>query len=159
MIRLVDNVWYQDNVYDRDKLIYFCKQIKDGYWQYKGNSGTDAEPDDNKFWYQPLNEEQTNFFKIITDNKVIRAYANGQTMTQYGNFHADDGDTTYLIYIDVWTLADGGGTEFLLENGTTCSIYPRFNRIVKFKADIAHRALPNIKQHSFRVSVALKTHE
>ena len=56
-------------------------------------------------------------------------------------------------------LADGGGTEFLLNDNTTCSVYPKFNRIVKFKADISHRALPNIKQHSFRMTIALKTHE
>ena len=157
MIRLVDNVWYQDNVYDRDELIKISNQIKEGNWQLIGSSGHAG--DNSRFWHQVLNEQQTNFFRTITNNKVIRAYANGQTMTQHSNFHADDGEMTYLISIDEWSLKDGGGTEFLLANDTTCSIYPKFNRVVKFKADIAHRALPNIKQYSFRVSVALKTHE
>jgi len=157
MNKFVDNVWYQDNFYDRDQLIEINKQIKEGNWQYKGSSGTVGE--DNKFWYQPLTEKQTDFFKVITNNKIIRSYANGQTMTQHSGFHADDGDMTYLIYTDEWDLGDGGGTEFLLDNNTTCSIYPKFNRVVKFKANISHRALPNIKQNSFRMSVALKTHE
>ncbi len=157
MIRFVDNVWYQDNVYDKEQLLLISKQIKEGLWQYKGSSGLPGE--ENKFWYQSLSEEQINFFKKITNNKIIRAYANGQTMTQHSGFHADDGDMTFLIYMDNWDLSDGGGTEFLLNDDTTCSIYPKFNRVVKFKANISHRALPNIKQHSFRMSVALKTNE
>jgi len=157
MIQFVNNVWYGDDTYNSNELKKISQEIREGNWQYKGSSGTVG--DDNKFWYQPLTEQHTNFFRTITNNKVIRAYANGQTMTQHSGFHADDGDMTYLIYADEWSLADGGGTEFLLNDNTTCSVYPKFNRIVKFKADISHRALPNIKQHSFRMTIALKTHE
>jgi hypothetical protein len=157
MIQFVNNVWYGDDTYNSNELKKISQEIREGNWQYKGSSGTIG--DDNKFWYQPLTEQHTNFFRTITNNKVIRAYANGQTMTQHSGFHADDGDMTYLIYADEWSLADGGGTEFLLNDNTTCSVYPKFNRIVKFKADISHRALPNIKQHSFRMTIALKTHE
>jgi len=158
MIKFLDNVWYQDNVYSPENLYKIGQELFDGFWQYKGDSGN--QNDGSKFWYQALNQEQTNFFGTITDNKIIRAYVNGQTMTQHSAFHADDGDWTYLIYLDPeWELKDGGGTEFLLENNTTACVYPKFNRVVKFKSGISHRALPNIKQYSFRMTVALKTNE
>ena len=86
MIQFVNNVWYGDDTYNSNELKKISQEIREGNWQYKGSSGTIG--DDNKFWYQPLTEQHTNFFRTITNNKVIRAYANGQTMTQHSGFHA-----------------------------------------------------------------------
>jgi len=155
---LADNVFYADNVFDKNTLTITWYDIFHGKWEYKNMSGNSG--DFNRFWLQELSEEHKNYFKHITNNKIIRAYANGQTLTQYSSFHADDGDWTYLIYCDPnWTMDDGGGTEFSIGDSNTVVTYPVFNRVLKFKAGISHRALPNIKQGSFRVTVALKTNE
>lgn len=155
---LVQDVFYIDGVFDKDKLVQNWYDIFHGKWEYKNMSGNKG--DFNRFWLQELSEKHKDFFKVVTDNTIIRSYANGQTLTQYSSFHADDGDWTYLIYCDPhWTQEDGGGTEFKIDDNNTVVVYPIFNRVVKFRAGISHRALPNIKQGSFRVTVALKTNE
>ena len=154
---LVTNVWYADNVFNEDDLTSFWKDIYLGHWEYKNLSGNDNDP--NRFWYQNTPHYQS-YFQPKIKEKIVRCYANGQSLTQYGSFHADDGDWTYLIYPDPnWTMEDGGGTEFKIGDDNSIVVYPIFNRVVKFRANISHRALPNIKQGSFRITIALKTNE
>ena len=152
---LVTDVWYADNVFDKNDLVKFWYDTYHGPWELKNLSGNPG--DNNRFWLQEL-PQYTDYFQLGIKEKIIRCYANGQTLTQYGSFHADDGDWTYLIYPDPgWTMDEGGGTEFKVGDNNTVVTYPVFNRVVKFKAGISHRALPNIKQGSFRITIALKT--
>jgi len=139
-----------------DKLNY--KLLNDS-WSMHNSTGLE----NNFFWYLPLvgekYEKEYNFLvNLFPDNEVLRIYANGQSGIQHGSFHEDDGERTFLIGLSKgWNVESGGATEFLQENECSLSVYPYYNRMVSFPANIKHRALPNIDFESFRMSLALKT--
>jgi hypothetical protein len=58
-----------------------------------------------------------------------------------------------------WSAESGGATEFIIDEGTdtTLSIYPIWNRMLSFPANIKHRALPFFKLGDFRITLAIKT--
>ena len=114
------------------------------------------------FWLCPISNleifsEETKYLKDKVDKKVLRIYANGQTYTQHGEFHKDDGDETILIGMNEnLSTANGGATEFLCERNTSICIYPIYNRAIFFNSQIKHRALPCLDK-TFRITLAIKT--
>lgn len=162
---IIPGVDFVDDFFDPDWLLAFYNKIKDDKFEFKGVSD---KPDDtglNQFWFLDLLEgdkykEDIEYIDSHFPTKIVRAYVNYQTFGQHGDFHEDDGDSTYLIYINPeWSYDHGGGTEFMTMNMTSAVSYPVFNRVVRFNAKFKHRALPNIKTNAFRYTVAFKTQE
>jgi hypothetical protein len=106
-------------------------------------------------------KDEIEFFKEkFNQSEILRIYVNGQSFTQHGEFHVDDGERTYLIGMSEKINVDSGGaTEFLIdeEGQTTISAYPLYNRMISFPADIKHRALPSFNLGMFRMTLAIKT--
>ena len=162
---IIDGVEYIDEFFDEDFLLKFYNKIKDDKFEFKGVS---CEPDGtglNQFWFLDLlkgdnYKKEVKYIGSYFPTKIVRAYCNFQTFGQHGDFHEDDGEWTYLIYINPeWTYGHGGGTEFQTMDMTSVVSYPVFNRVIKFNAKFNHRALPNIRTDSMRYTVAFKTKE
>ena len=162
---IIDGVDYIDNFFNNEWLLKLYKKIKSDRFEFRGVSG---EPDGtglNQFWYLDLLDgkkykKEVNYISSHFPTSIVRAYVNYQTFGQHGDFHQDDGEWTYLIYINPeWSYDDGGGTEFQTMDMTSVVSYPVFNRVVKFNANFNHRALPNIRTNAFRYTVAFKTEE
>lgn len=128
------------------------------------NSDVEKYPD-SFFWATFIDndnysEEIQYFIEKLNDRNILRIYANGQSSTQHGDFHMDDGDRTYLIGMSKdWSMESGGATEFVIDekNHITTLIYPLYNRVMSFPSNIMHRALPNISLNKFRITLAIKT--
>lgn len=167
-IKIIDGIEVCDNAFE-EKLIneFYCK-IKNSSFYFSGSSYSSAK--EPKFWFLPIIDKDINwvnsdfekeikYFQESLNKEFKRFYINGQTFTQSGEFHEDDGDLTYLLYPDIsWNIDRGGGTEFkILNNDVTLVVYPKFNRLLRFNSKIEHRALPNIDLNGLRISVAFKT--
>jgi hypothetical protein len=153
-------VYYIDNFLDKKFIDDFSEKVLRDSWTTHNSSGVDK----NFFWFLPITAEkyskELNFLsQHFPENDILRVYVNGQSGLQHGNFHSDDGEETFLIGLTRdWSTESGGATEFH-ERGdhTTFSVYPLYNRLVRFPAQLKHRALPNIDLETFRMTLALKT--
>jgi hypothetical protein len=157
---ITKDIYYFNNVLPIgfiDNLYY--KVLNDMSWAMHQSSDQDS----NFFWALNLEDNYSNetefLSQYIEGNKPLRFYVNGQSGLQHGNFHQDDGERTYLLGLSKdWLSVDqGGATEFLIKDDVTFSVYPTYNRMVSFPSNIPHRALPNIKYESFRMTLAIKT--
>ena len=89
----------------------------------------------------------------------MRIYANGQTATQHGSPHTDDGDFTFLYYPNPrWKPQWGGALHFFDDDGATVhAVDYKPNRAVFFPADLVHAAeAPSDEFPGLRVSLAYK---
>ena len=158
---MTPEIYYIDNFLPLDFIDNLNHKLMMSSWT-KHNSSIE---NNNFFWATNITEDvykgEIDYFeKVFNDVNIIRIYANGQSSTQHGQFHADDGEITYLIGMSKnWNIDSGGGTEFIINEGecVTTTIYPKYNRLISFPANIEHRALPNIKLEEFRITLALKT--
>ena len=153
-------IHYKDDYLNKDFLNNLLNKINTYDTWKKQTSVADSG---NFFWTMDISD--TDEFKnecavlknYVTD-KVLRIYINGQSYTQHGDFHKDDGETTYLIGLNKnWNPTRGGATEFLGQESTSILIYPIYNRCIKFNAQIPHRALPNNFREDFRMTLAIKS--
>ena len=94
-----------------------------------------------------------NYFcdKYNLSNKLLRAYVNCHPPYSGGQFHADDGDMTFIFYPDE-KVKNKGGTEF--EDGTKVDY--KSNRLIIFDAKLFHKASENLS-NEMRHSIAWKT--
>ena len=94
-----------------------------------------------------------NYFcdKYNLSNKFLRAYVNCHPPYSGGQFHADDGDMTFIFYPDE-KVKNKGGTEF--EDGTKVDY--KSNRLIIFDAKLFHKASENLS-NEMRHSIAWKT--
>ena len=155
-----EHIKYKDNFLEKDLIESLYNKLTNEHCPWMIHRS--VQESKNIFWNCSL--DNSNFFKnevdslkTITKEPVIRIYANGQTYSQHGDFHDDDGQETILIGMNKdFDCHDGGGTEFLLQNNCSYVVYPIYNRGIIFNANILHRALPTITK-IFRITLAIKT--
>ena len=155
-----DQLKYKDNYLEKDLIESIHNKLTDPYCPWILHY-TRPE-DDTSFWHCPLDDSsslktEVDYLKTKIKKPIIRIYANGQTYTQHGDFHPDDGQETILVGINKeFDSSHGGGTEFLIKDNTSYVIYPTFNRGIIFNSKILHRALPTMTK-IFRITLAIKT--
>ena len=156
-----EDIYFVDNFLPEDFLNDLVnKALHDSWHKHYSRDG-----DGIFFWALNLNEdsygEELEFIEsLFPDNDVLRVYVNGHSGIQHGSFHTDDGEETYLVGLTKgWNSESGGATEFKSGDDCSFSIYPKYNRIICFKSDIEHRALPNVDLYSFRMTLAIKTNK
>ena len=135
---------------ERPKWSFTGGRIPNQFWHM---DGLEAEP----FFRQKL------FSRICKslgqEYDVVRVYANGQTATQHGSPHTDDGDFTFLYYPNPrWKPSWGGALHFFDDDGATVhAVDYKPNRAVFFPADLVHAAeAPSAEFPGLRVSLAYK---
>jgi len=162
---ITPDVYYIDNFLEESFIDNLHDKISNPSSLWFRHSCRGFDVDKNFYFYNPLSPddyagEYEHFSNILKDNEVTRIYVNGQVGVEHGNFHKDDGDETFLIGLTKgWNSESGGATEFKSGDDCSFSIYPKYNRIICFKSDIEHRALPNVDLHSFRMTLAIKTNK
>jgi hypothetical protein len=160
---ITPEIYIVDNFLPIDFIDDLQTKLFSSLW-YIHNSDPEKYPD-SFFWATMIGSdnyaEEINYLSEKLNNRnIIRIYANGQSSTQHGDFHMDDGDRTYLIGMSKeWDMDSGGATEFVIDeaNHITTSIYPLYNRLISFPSNVMHRALPNISLNKFRITLAIKT--
>lgn len=161
MAFLTSDIEYQDNFFPSDFAIHLTNKIN--ALQNFNMGGLSAKVDDPPFWNMKFTEnekfkEEVDFIQKYIPNKIIRGYINGQTYGQFGSYHPDDEDITYLYYPNFdWSVDDGGGTEFSLQDDNSIVVYPKFNRMCIFNSKILHRSMPNRSFTKLRMTLAFKT--
>ena len=166
-----------DDVFDPGIASEIWHLLQRPRWSFTGGSATGG-----RFWHMEKLEEDSFFteklFKIICEKslnaemsnyKIIRCYANGQTANQNGTAHSDDdADNTYtLLYYPnpEWDLRWNGALFFLnhMGNGPPPSteivktVSYRPNRAVMFTSNVCHYAeAPSQRFTGLRVSLAWK---
>jgi hypothetical protein len=157
-----DQIYFVDNFFPEDFLENLVKKVLHDSWHKHYSKHSDGV----FFWALALTddsyEEELDYIKtLFPNNDILRVYVNGHSGIQHGSFHEDDGEETFLIGLTKgWDCESGGATEFKTKhNNSTLSIYPLYNRLSCFPADIEHRASPNIDLYSFRMTLAIKTNK
>ena len=178
---LVDQIKIFENVLDEDMRRICDSLLARPNWSYNftstennftsaalGGGGPDA-----RFWHMDNLEEDwffnTHFFDIIMNLigdgvgkwKPVRIYANGQTATQSGSMHTDDGEWTFLYYSTRdWKPEYKGSTLYFAddEGKELLKTVPYVsNQGVLAPADIFHYAeAPSLEFKSMRTTVAYK---
>jgi hypothetical protein len=156
-IKVYDD-FFQESI--RDKIFHYLMRPK---WSLNGGR------DDNRFWHMN-NLENEDYFSVylydkicknlnLTDHKIVRIYANGQTAGQSGVPHPDDGDYTLLYYPNPeWELEWQGHLTFLDLNWNPDKVVAyKPNRMVCFPAKTIHYAnAPSRYFNGLRISLAYK---
>ena len=158
---ITPDIQYKDNFFPSDFALHLANKINQLHnFSLTGFSKNENEP---FFWIMKVTEdekfkEEVNFIQKYIPNKIIRGYINGQTYGQFGSYHCDDGEITYLYYPNLdWSVNDGGGTEFSLQDDNSIVVYPKFNRMCIFNSKILHRSMPNRSFTKLRMTLAFKT--
>jgi SM-20-related protein len=116
------------------------------------------EPEIRTLW-DFTEEEIDRLFQV--KHKMDRYYANSHTYGLDGSMHSDDGHVTALYYpCKNWDINWDGGTAFYNYEKDDIIKYAsyKYNRIVLFKADIPHKAMPVSREcYELRTSVVFKT--
>lgn len=93
--------------------------------------------------------------ELVPGLKLYRMYVNCFAPSENPYFHTDgeQGDVTFLFYVNhYWDLDEGGETQFY-ENDEIRGIVPLPNRMVYFDANIEHRATSFRHRHRFTVAI------
>jgi phospholipid N-methyltransferase len=87
---------------------------------------------------------------------VLRVYANVQFTNMKGEFHQDDGETTFLLMVSK-TLEKNSGQFQIKINNTIESIDFQQNKLIYFQSKLFHRGL-DPKEHGIpRITLVFKT--
>ena len=97
--------------------------------------------------------------KLFDDYMCYRLYINCFAPRELANFHQDccenSDQITFLFYpkhmLREYDIAQGGWTEFYVDR-KTIGVPPYFNSLVKFDANLLHRATPFKSYHRFTVA-------
>ena len=89
--------------------------------------------------------------------ELVRCYANGQTASQHGVPHTDDGDITVLFFPNQWNHYWGGHLHLTPNNEVDRIIEYKYNRLVVFDANVEHYSTaPVLSYGGLRMSLAWK---
>ena len=158
-----------NDVLTPNEYIKLTELIKGFKWIYGGTST--AKSDASKFWYSELIDDSffNGFFfnkiKEVTGKNFIlkRAYANGQTWGQDGEWHKDSDEVngyTLLYYCNYSNDVSLIGETYFNVNGEQLAVSPIPNSAVLFSHDLLHKGMaPKQKFNDIRVTIALKLEE
>ena len=153
-----------DNFFPEHEIKTINEKLARPLWSFTGGGVSDINDFESRMWHMDdlENDEyfKTLFSKISHKLKIkgslIRCYANGQTATQSGVPHKDDGDITILYFPTPWVHYIGGHLYFG-HNNLEKTVEYKQNRLVKFPANIMHYAgAPDKAYTGLRVSLAFK---
>lgn len=149
---IVINDWLE-----KDYLDYLHMKILYDYPHTFGEKSQIDNKDHIEFYYAILKEEDKNFlhYKLIkTFNKkikILRAYANIQHPGMDGDWHTDEGTTTYLLMLSNTLMKGKGMLE--IEDKKINFIQ---NQLVAFPSNLSHRGL-SADSNNVRITIAFKT--
>ena len=153
-----------DNFLPKEELNKINELLERPMWSFTGGGVSDDDSFTSRMWHMD-NLEKDDYFvslfylikdKLKINGQLLRCYANGQTATQSGVPHKDDGDTTILYFPTPWAHYIGGHLHFYGE-GLTDTIEYKQNRLVLFPANLTHYAgAPDKTYRDLRVSLAFK---
>jgi len=147
----------KDNFFEKD-LINFLDNYFLNLPHYYGHSSTGNS---ERFYTHNFNVDNPliNFLctKINKNIKILRVYINIQYDNMNGDFHTDDGDTTYLIMVSETLQKNSGLFQIIKENNETQSIEFVQNRMISFSSNLKHRGLAPLEKNTPRITLAFKT--
>jgi hypothetical protein len=97
-------------------------------------------------------------FPETLDKQIYRMYINCFSPSENPYFHNDGpkGQITFLYYPHIyWDYDKGGETQFIM-NDQIFGILPIPNRIVKFDAELLHKATSFRNNHRFTIAIKYK---
>jgi hypothetical protein len=89
--------------------------------------------------------------------RILRSYINIQHVGMDGEFHEDDGDTTYLIMISKTLGENSGQFQIIDEDNNIKSFIFVQNRLICFPAKLKHRGLAPLEKNTPRITLVFKT--
>lgn len=110
---------------------------------------------DNEEIYKIFSYQISNKFSEISDKNVYRMYIQNFATSENPYFHRDGppGSITFIYYPNLsWDVDDGGETQIIIDDQIV-GIFPLPNRIIKFDADLLHKATPFRDKHRFTVAI------
>lgn len=136
-----------------------------GHWQLSGHSLLDSQT--RFFWFMNLihSDKIIKIFKPKLENflekeiNITRAYANGQSHGQCGQFHQDipGCDLSFVYYFHKNWLPEYGGHLLIKTENNLESYWPESNSGIMFDSRLWHCALePTTFCNTQRLSLALK---
>ena len=154
-----------DNFLNPKELEEIGHVVTSPNWQLRGGGGYDEGGITSLFWHIDGLENHSFFVNIFNkirstfnlDVNLIRCFANGQTATQSGVPHYDEGDFTFLLFTEPWKFYYGGELFFAENDEIIKTVTYKENRGVLFPSKILHYSgAPNRKYDFLRVSFAWK---
>lgn len=172
---------------ESDANLFHAKFFEDTQWSNGWNRGLDPKQEQKWNWHRSVGTDLQNVFETqayidaldpeiqalwhYTDlkinelftvkHKLDRYYSNSHTYGLDGSLHSDDGSVTALYYpCKDWDINWDGGTAFYNYEKDDIIKYAsyKFNRMILFKADIPHKAMPVSREcYELRTSVVFKT--
>ena len=152
MVEVFDNFLSEDDCYS---VIDYCKMASYSYgeYDYPGAipTGMVHEIYETSEIYKLFQSKTEN---LVSDYSLDRMYVNCFAAGENPNFHVDGSHgVTFLFYAnEEWNIEMQGETQFLIDDQIT-GILPYPNRMVKFDADILHRATSFSDRHRFTLAV------
>ena len=116
----------------------------------------------SRFYYADVRQDPvTNFvtyklFKRFGVTTFKRIYMNLQFIGMDGDWHADDGESTYMLMVTP-TLKQGSGIFEIKEKKQTHSVSFEQNKLVVFQAKAQHRGLAPLEPGLPRLTLVFKT--
>jgi len=162
---MFDDIKVIDKFLSDDELNKVRYKLNAPKWSFTGGGVDDINQSlTSKFWHMNNLDEyfSDDIFNKIKNHfhikgKLLRTYANGQTATQSGVPHYDDGDVTFLLFTEKWYHQWGGNLFFSTDDEVVKVITYKQNRGVLFPSKILHYAgAPDKTYDGLRVSVAWK---
>jgi hypothetical protein len=113
---------------------------------------------DDSYMWDIFSDRISNKFPETSNKLIYRMYINCFSPSENPYFHTDGpkGEITFLYYPHIhWNYDDGGETQFIMNNEIT-AISPIPNRMVKFNAELLHKATSFRNNHRFTIAVKYK---
>jgi SM-20-related protein len=167
--------------------LFHSKFFENHQWSNGWNRGLDPKQEQKWNWHRSVGNDLQNMYdtqqyidaldpeiRTLWDyaqpkiqelfgvkHTMDRYYSNSHTYGLDGSMHSDDGSVTALYYpCKDWNIDWDGGTAFYNYEKDDIIKYAsyKFNRMILFKADIPHKAMPVSREcYELRTSVVFKT--
>jgi hypothetical protein len=99
--------------------------------------------------------------KIVNKKKnnieILRVYINVQHLEMNGEFHEDDGDTTYLVMISKTLNEKSGEFQIIDKNNELKTFNFVQNRLIMFSSNLKHRGMAPLEKNTPRITLVFKT--
>jgi len=162
---LLNQITVVDDFFTTDEMNNIKTKLQEPKWSFVGGGVDDIDQSiKSNFWHmEDLDDYFSNYlFNKILEKykfsvKLLNVYANGQTASQSGVPHWDEGDLTFLLFTENWKHHWGGNLNFCDNEEVTKVVTYKQNRGVLFPARFLHYAgAPDKIYDGLRISVAWK---